>query len=232
MQNLLHFSQYISRLQNDRVKLYYFTLITEPINMSEYAEPRKLKLLCISGSPRRGGNTDRLLNEAVAGAAGKGAQIKQVILADLEITPCQHCDGCVQTGGRCVIEDEMQEIHQDLREFDRFILASPVFFMGVTAQAKAMIDRCQALWVIKYLLKLPVGLNKGVPRKGAFISVGGRNFSGLFQGSVSTVKSWFKVLDAEYAGELLVPGIDNYNAVSAHPTALKDAFALGQQLVS
>jgi len=200
--------------------------------MSEYADSRKLKLLCIAGSPRRGGNTDRLLNEAVAGAAGKGAQVKQVILADLEITPCQHCDGCIQTGGRCVIEDDMQSIHQDLREFDRFILASPIFFMGVTAQAKAMIDRCQALWVIKYLMKLPVGLNKDVPRKGAFISAGGRSYSDLFQGSVATVKSWFKVLDADYAGELLVPGIDTYNAVAGHPTALKDAFSIGQLLAS
>jgi NAD(P)H-dependent FMN reductase len=200
--------------------------------MSEYAEQRKLKLLCISGSPRRGGNTDRLLNEAVAGAAGKGAQVKQVILADLDISPCQHCDGCIQTQGRCVIEDDMRGIHEDLREFDRFILASPIFFMGVTAQAKAMIDRCQALWVIKYLLKLPVGLNKDVPRKGAFISVGGQNYSNLFQGSVATVKSWFKTLDVDYTADLLAPGIENYNAITSHPTALKDAFTIGQQIVS
>ena len=180
--------------------------------------------------PRRGGNTDRLLNEAVAGAAGKGALVKQVILADLEIAPCQNCGGCVQTGGRCVIEDEMQAIHQELREYDRFILASPVFFMGVTAQAKAMIDRCQALWVLKYVMKQPVGLNTDLPRKGAFLSVGGKNYGDLFQGSVSTVKSWYKVLDAEYTAQLLVPGIDDYNAISNHPTALKDAFAIGQQL--
>jgi multimeric flavodoxin WrbA len=200
--------------------------------MPEHNNPRKLKLLCISGSPRRGGNTDRLLNEAVTGAAGRGAQVKQVILDDLDTTPCQHCDGCIQTGGRCVIEDDMQSIHQDLREFDRFILASPIFFMGVTAQAKIMIDRCQALWVIKYLMKQPVGLNKDVPRKGAYISVGGQNYSNLFQGSVATVKSWFKALDVDYTAELLVPGIESYNAITNHPTALKDAFTLGQQIVS
>ena len=126
----------------------------------------------------------------------------------------------------------MQEIHQDLREFDRFILASPIFFMGVTAQAKIMIDRCQALWVIKYLMKLPIGLNKDVSRKGAFISVGGQYYSNLFQGSVATVKSWFKALDVDYTSDLLVPGIENYNAITNHPTALKDAYTLGQQIVS
>ena len=101
---------------------------------------QKYPLLCISGSPRRGGNTDRLLNEAVAGAASQGARVKHIILNDLEIAPCQQCDGCVHTGGICAIADDMLWILDDLRQFDRFILASPVFFMGVTAQAKAMID--------------------------------------------------------------------------------------------
>ena len=148
-----------------------------------------MKLLGISGSPRRGGNTDRLLNEAISGAAGNGAQVKHIVLADLDIAPCAHCDGCIQMGGRCVLEDDMQQIHADIREFDRFIVASPIYFMGPTAQVKAMIDRCQALWVIKNLLKLPVGLNKDVPRKGAFISVGATNYSNLFTGSIATIKS-------------------------------------------
>jgi multimeric flavodoxin WrbA len=200
--------------------------------LSEAETSARLQLLCIAGSPRRGGNTDRLLNEAVAGAAAYGANIKHITLADLEISPCQHCDGCVQTGGRCVVEDDMQWIQQDLREFDRFILASPIFFMGVTAQTKTMIDRCQALWVIKHLQKLPVGLNKERTRKGIFISVGGTSYTNLFQGSVATVKSWFNTLDVDYAGDLLIPGIDSYNAISTHPTALKDAFSLGRNLVS
>ena len=198
--------------------------------MTTAESPNKLKVLGIAASPRLGGNTDRLLDQAVAGAASKGAQVKQIILGDLEIAPCQHCDGCVQTGGICVIEDDMQWIHQDLREFNRFILAAPVFFMGVPAQAKAMIDRCQALWVVKYLLKLPVGTNNQ-ERRGIFISVGGTKYNNLFQGSVATVKSWCITLDIKYAGDLLLAGIDSYGAVTNHPTALKDAFALGQKLV-
>jgi len=189
-----------------------------------------LKLLGISGSPRRGGNTDRLLNEAISGAAGKGAQVKHIVLADLEIAPCSHCDGCIQTGGRCVIEDNMQQIHVDIREYDRFIVASPIYFMGVTAQVKAMIDRCQALWVIKHILKLPVGLDKGIPRKGAFISTGGTTYGNLFTGSVVTMKSWYKTLDIEYTADLLVPGIDGYNALAGQPATLARAFSLGQQL--
>jgi len=196
----------------------------DPVNIS------KPKLLAIAGSPRRGGNTDSLLNEAVSGAAGRGATVKQVILSDLDIAPCQHCDGCIQTGGICVIADDMQWIHQDLRDCDRFILASPVFFMGLPAQAKAMIDRCQALWVIKYLLKQPVATNKDALRKGTFISVGGSTYKDLFNGSVATVKSWYITLDIAYSEGLLIPGIDNYHAVSRHPSALKDAYSLGQNI--
>ena len=200
--------------------------------MSNPEIPQKLKLLAMAGSPRRGCNTDRLLNEAIAGAAGQGLLVKQVTLADLDISPCQHCDACIQLGGRCVIEDDMQQIHQDIREYDRFIIASPVFFMGLTAQAKAMIDRCQALWVIKNVLHLPVCLKTGQTRKGIFISAGGTRYTNLFQGSVATVKSWYKTLDIEYSGELLLPGIDKCNAVTEHPASLKEAFLLGQQLAN
>ena len=191
-----------------------------------------MKLLGISGSPRRGGNTDRLLNEAIIGAAGKGAQVKHIVLADLDIAPCAHCDGCIQTGGRCVFEDDMQQIHADIREYDRFIVASPIYFMGLAAQVKAMIDRCQALWVIKNILKLPVGLNKDVLRKGAFISTGATNYGNLFTGSIVTMKSWYNTLDIEYAAELLVPGMDSYNALAGRTDVLARAFSLGQQLAS
>ena len=194
--------------------------------------PKKLSLLAIAGSPRRGCNTDRLLNEAIAGAAGQGILVKQVILADLDISPCRHCDACIQLGGRCVIEDDMQQIHQDIREYDRFIISSPVFFMGITAQAKAMIDRCQALWVMKNVLNLPVRLKAGSIRKGIFISAGGTSYTNLFQGSVTTIKSWYKTLDIEYSGELLLPGIDSCNALTEHPVFLKEAFLLGQQLAN
>lgn len=199
--------------------------------MNNPDSPERLKLLAMAGSPRRGCNTDRLLNEAIAGAAGQGALVKQLTLADLDIAPCQHCDACVQLGGRCVIEDDMQQIHEDIREYDRFIIASPVFFMGLTAQAKAMIDRCQALWVMKNVLNIPVRLKTGSARKGIFISAGGTKYTNLFQGSVTTIKSWYKTLDIDYAGELLLPGIDKCNAVTEYPALLKGAFLLGQQLV-
>ncbi|HEY86480.1 MAG TPA: flavodoxin family protein, partial [Dehalococcoidia bacterium] len=103
--------------------------------------PKELKVLGIAGSPRRAGNTDLLLAEVMKGAASRWAEVKTIILSNLEIAPCQHCDACLETG-RCKIEDDMQMVYDELEQADRIVLASPIQFMGVTAQAKAMIDRC------------------------------------------------------------------------------------------
>jgi len=191
----------------------------------------QFKVLGIAGSPRRDGNTDHLLEQVMNGASSQGARTKTIILSELNISPCRHCDGCIQTG-KCVIDDDMQWIHTELREADRVVLASPVFFMGVTAQTKAMIDRCQALWVIKYVLKLPVALNPEKERTGFFVSVGGTRLRHLFEPSMATVKSWFTTLDISYAGELVFPGIDERGAIDLHQSALNDAFATGQKLAA
>ncbi len=188
-----------------------------------------MKVLGIAGSPRRGGNTDLLLAEVMRGAASGGAEVKTIILNDLEIAPCQHCDAC-QKAGRCRIEDDMQMVYRELGEADRIVLASPIQFMGVTAQAKAMIDRCQALWARKNVLKIPP-LGNQRERKGLFISVGGRRVANLFEPALATVKSWFRTLDVTYAGDLLFPGVDEKGAIAEHPDALHQAFLAGQKLV-
>lgn len=199
--------------------------------MSDKKPVTRLKVLGIAGSPRRDGNTDHLLQQVIAGASSQGAETKTVTLSELNISPCRHCDGCIKTG-KCVVDDDMQWLHIDLREADHIVLASPIFFMGVTAQTKAMIDRCQALWVIKYVLKLPVAINPGKERKGIFISVGGTRLRNLFEPAIATVKSWFTTLDISYAGELVFSGIDEREIIHLHPTALKDALSIGQKLAA
>ena len=188
-----------------------------------------MRVLGIAGSPRRGGNTDLLLAEVMRGAASRGAEVKTIILNDLKITPCQHCDACLEAG-RCRIDDDMQMVYRELEDADRIVLASPIQFMGITAQMKAMIDRCQALWARKYVLKLPP-LGNGRERKGLFISVGGRRLANLFEPALATVKTLFRILDITYAGELLFPGVDEKGAIAKHPDALRRAFLAGQRLM-
>ncbi len=186
-------------------------------------------MLGIAGSPRRGGNTDLLLAEVMKGAASRGAEVNTIVLNDLKVTPCQHCDACLETG-RCKVEDDMQMVYRELEDADRIVLASPIQFMGVTAQMKAMIDRCQALWARKYVLKLPP-LGNRRERKGVFISVGGRKIANLFEPALATVKTLFRILDITYAGELLFSEVDEKGAIAKHPGALRQAFLAGQELV-
>jgi len=189
-----------------------------------------LRVLGIAGSPRRGGNTDLLLAEIMKGTVSRGAEVKTIILNDLKVAPCQHCDACLEAG-RCKVEDDMQMVYRELEDTDRIVLASPIQFMGLTAQMKAMIDRCQALWVRKYVLKLPP-LGNGRERKGLFISVGGRKIANLFEPALATVKTLFRILDITYAGELLFSGVDEKGAIAEHPDALHRAFLAGQKLVA
>jgi multimeric flavodoxin WrbA len=189
-----------------------------------------MRVVGLNGSPRRGGNTELLLAEVMKGAESKGAEAKTLVLNDLKISPCQHCDACFEAGV-CKIKDDMQMVYKEMEKADRIVLASPIHFLGLTAQMKAMIDRGQALWARKYVLKKPP-LGDRRPRKGLFVAVGGMKLAHLFEPSLATVRAFFTVIDVGYAGDLLFRGIDEKGAIKKHPTALKDAFAAGQKLAS
>ena len=183
-------------------------------------------LLGIMGSPRIKGNTDLLLDEALKGAQSQGAEIEKIIVDKLKIAPCREYYGCLKDGN-CVIRDDMDDIYPKLLEADGVIVASPMFFYGLTSQLKALIDRCQALWARKYVLKqnLP-----GSGRKGAFIAVGATKGKTLFDGSILTVKYFFEAIGVKYVDELLVRGVDRKGEIEEHPAALSDAFELGRRL--
>jgi len=186
-----------------------------------------MKVLGIMGSPRIKGNADLLLDEALNGAKSQGAEVEKIVVDKLKISPCKEYLGCFRDGN-CVIRDDMDAIYPKLLEADLVILASPMFFYGVSAQAKALIDRCQALWARKHILKqnLPDG-----GRKGALIAVGATRGKRLFEGATLTVKYFFEAIGVDYADELLIRGVDARGEIKQHPTALSDAFELGKRLV-
>lgn len=185
-----------------------------------------MKILGIMGSPRIKGNTAILLDEVLKGAQSQGAEADKIIPDKLNIAPCREYYGCLRDGN-CIIRDDMDNIYPKLIETDVLIVASPVFFYGLTSQVKALIDRCQALWAKKHILKQ--GLANS-PRKGAFIGVGATGDSKLFEGLLLTVKYFFQSIDVNYVDELLVRGVDKKGEVREHPTALSDAFQLGVRI--
>jgi multimeric flavodoxin WrbA len=185
-----------------------------------------VKILGIMGSPRIKGNTDVLLDQALEGARSQGAEVEKIIIDKLNIAPCREYYGCARDGN-CVIRDDMGEVYPKLLSADSVIIASPMFFYGLSAQAKALIDRCQALWARKHILKQNLS---GSGRKGAFIAVGATKGKNLFNGSILTVKYFFEAIGVEYSHELLVYGVDRKGEIREHPTALADAFDLGRKL--
>ncbi len=128
-------------------------------------------ILAIYGSPRRQGNTALLLDRAVQGAEEAGATVKKIVLRDLKISPCLEIYGCKETG-RCAIQDDFQKVYDQLQQCRGLMLASPIFFYTVSAQAKILMDRCQSFWVKKYWIDgTPFG-QRDYSRRGLFISVG------------------------------------------------------------
>lgn len=185
-----------------------------------------MKVLGIIGSPRVKGNTDLLLDEALKGVQEQGAEVEKIVVDKLTIAPCREYYGC-ERDGNCVIRDDMDAIYPKLLEADSVIVASPMFFYGITSQAKALIDRSQALWARRYVLKQEP---PGGGRKGAFIAVGATKGKDLFTGSILTVKYFFQAIGVEYADELLVRGVDKRGEIKEHPDDLSAAYELGKRL--
>jgi multimeric flavodoxin WrbA len=167
----------------------------------------------------------------VEGAASKGAETKTFSVCDLKIAGCMHCDACL-VKGVCRVQDDMQMVYREMEAADRILLASPLQFMSVSAQMKAMIDRCQALFARKYVLKVPP-LGDTRERKGFFISVGGRRtIPDLFGAELVTIKTLFRTIDVIYDGDILIPATDAKGDILKNPEALKRAFLAGQQFIN
>jgi multimeric flavodoxin WrbA len=185
-------------------------------------------VLGIAGSPRRGGNSDRLLAEFVDEAGRMGAETETIVPCSLTIRPCIECRTCEETG-LCAIDDDMQRVYGLMRRADVIVAASPIFFYSVTAFLKAVIDRTQCLWARRHVLKLT---DPGArSRKGVFLSVGATKGEKLFEGATLTMKYFFDAVGASFVGGLSYRRIEHPGDIEKHPTALADARELAGTVV-
>jgi multimeric flavodoxin WrbA len=189
----------------------------------------RMSILAIYGSPRRRGNTSLLLKKAVDGARDAGAEVEEVVLRDLKMSPCLEVYGCKETG-RCVIQDDFQRVYDQLLACRGLMLASPIFFYAVSAHTKILMDRCQSLWVKKHWIEMvPLG-QKEFKRKGLFLSVGATGGKRLFDGALSSIRYFFEVLDMELWRSLLYRGLDYEGDVLKHPQYFEEAYQAGTEL--
>ena len=105
------------------------------------------KVLILSGSPRKNGNSDILCDEFMKGAKESGNVVEKIRVATKKIAPCLGCYYCSSHGGKCVQKDDMAEVLQKMIDADVLVLASPVYFYSIDAQLKAVIDRTVARWI-------------------------------------------------------------------------------------
>ncbi|MBN1152991.1 MAG: flavodoxin family protein [Dehalococcoidia bacterium] len=188
-----------------------------------------MRVVGIMGSPRRGSNTDILLDAAMDGARQAGASTVVVRACELTIKPCMECYHCA-VDGRCSIVDDMTQVYDLLVAADCVVVASPVFFYGLTSQAKALVDRCQALWVRRY--KLRSWTPDVERRRGVVIAVGATRGPRLFDGVLLTAKYFFDAIGMRQSAELLVRGIEGRAQVRDFPAHVEAAFQLGQTLAA
>lgn len=104
-------------------------------------------ILILSGSPRKGGNSDLLCDEFMRGAQEAGHHVEKIRVSKKKIAPCSACYYCRQSGGVCAHKDDMAEVLQKMIDADVIVLASPVYFYSIDAQLKVVIDRTVARWL-------------------------------------------------------------------------------------
>jgi multimeric flavodoxin WrbA len=191
----------------------------------------EIKVLGISGSPHRHGNTETLLDSFLDGAHASGATTEKVVLKSLQYTPCRGCNAC-HKNGECIVNDDAIILYEKILDSDCFAVASPIYTMGITAELKGFIDRQQYLWARKFILKtLYFSDNHIKQHKGIFISTAGLGWENVFDGAFPVVTALFNTTGFEYYDNVIANDMDRFGGIKNHPTALKEAFDKGVKIV-
>ena len=104
------------------------------------------KVLIISASPRKGGNSDLLCDQFLKGAQEAGHDVEKIRICEKKISPCLGCYYCQTHKDECAIKDDMAGLVDKIRKADVLVLAGPVYFYSINAQLKMVIDRCICSW--------------------------------------------------------------------------------------
>ena len=188
-------------------------------------------VLGLSTSPRRGGNTETMLDSALEGAREAGARTEKVVTSELDIGPCRGCNACARDG-KCVQLDDMQALYPKLLTCRGVILAAPIFSMNLAAQAKIVIDRLQCCWSKKYVLKehtVEDGLRNR--RRGLWLAAAGLQRPDVFDPALFTVKYFFAMLEIKQWEKLTFNNLDEKGAVREVEGALEACRRAGARLL-
>ena len=198
--------------------------------VAHYTLLMTISVLGIAGGTRRGGNSEALLERALAGAQDAGAKTELIRLLDLSISPCicPQSEDCMLTGV-CTVLDDMQALYAKLRAVDLIYIAFPITFRGVPAQTKALFDRAQPLWVRKYVMGQPLRRG-GEAGRALIIATADRDDPTEFDGAAQATRSWLVSLHFREVARLFVSGVVRPTDVLDKPDALAEAYETGRRL--
>ncbi len=177
-----------------------------------------MNILVLSGSPRRNGNTEALVSSFCEGAKDNN-NVEVLSIRDIKVNPCIGCNTCFERKGNfCFQKDDMQIVYDKLMNADVLVIASPVYFYGISAQLKAVIDR----------IHTPMRNNFKI-KKLALICVAGATIPELFNPIKIQYKLILNYFKLEDLGAILVSGVRNMGDIKNHPSLTK-AYALGKSI--
>ena len=176
------------------------------------------RIMILVGSVRRNGNTD-LLAQAFAESAGKRHEVELVSVADYAVHPCIGCNSCYTSDGhRCFQDDDMQQIYNRLKHADILVIASPVYFYGISAQLKAVVDRLHTPMRNEFHIK-----------KLGLILVGAAELPDLFDPIILQYRMILRFFHLEDIGMVLVPGAKDKGDVLA-TDGIRQAREMGERI--
>lgn len=184
-------------------------------------------LIGLAGSPRPGGNSDRLLDAFLEAAASTGLVTERIAARDMRFTYCDGCDACASTAA-CVHEDDAADLLARIDRADGFIIASPVYFAGVPAVLKGVLDRMQPCWASTYRLGRP----RRPKRPGGFLVVGAGGDPFGTQGAEATLTSALQVCGFAVEVRERFIGLDDPDEIDGAPEKVERARAAGHRLAA
>ena len=176
-------------------------------------------IIILVGSMRKNGNTARLVQSFADGAV-QNNNVEIVYVADYNVNPCIGCNSCfAREGNQCFQDDDMVQIYEKLRNADIVVIASPVYFYGISAQLKAIVDR----------LHTPMRNTFHIKKLGLLL-VGAAELPNLFDPIIMQYQMVLDFFKLESIGMVLVRGVKDIGDIDDSP-ALKEAYELGKSLV-
>ena len=177
-----------------------------------------MNILILSGSPRKGGNTELLVEAFVKGASQKH-HVEVVSVRDYKVNPCVGCNVCFKSkDNTCVQKDDMTIIYEKMAHADMLVIASPVYFYGLSAQLKTVIDRFHNPIRDTFPIK-----------KMVLLLVGAASLPELFDSILAQYQLCLNFFKLEDAGRMLVRGVKDKGDIK-NTNALNEAFELGQHI--